>query len=113
MHFDVLLPTIFQWEERFLWVGSYGLFYHIGVDGVGLAMVLLTLPLSMIIVFGACKDRTEKAGSRYFCNNARKHHCLHFLCHRFIFVLYFLLLSLVAMFFVMVFDACKKHNEGG
>ncbi|MCB1198033.1 MAG: NADH-quinone oxidoreductase subunit M [Deltaproteobacteria bacterium] len=109
MHFDVLLPTIFQWEERFLWVGSYGLFYHIGVDGVGLAMVLLTSLLSMIIVF-LCKDRIEKGGkSLVFAIMLLQTSLLGIFCAIDLFLFFiFWLLSLVAMFFVMVFDVQRN-----
>ncbi|MCB0271489.1 MAG: NADH-quinone oxidoreductase subunit M [Bdellovibrionales bacterium] len=49
--FDFLIPTIFQWEERFDWIQKYGVYYHIGVDGLGLVMVTLSSFLTLIALY--------------------------------------------------------------
>ena len=49
----------FQFEERAVWFPQIGASYHLGVDGIGLAMVLLTTlltPLALLISFSVTKN---------------------------------------------------------
>ncbi len=45
--FDNTLPQM-QWVERAPWIASLGIYYHVGVDGISLPLVLLTTLLSPI-----------------------------------------------------------------
>ena len=45
--FDLTLPGM-QLSERVAWISSVGIFYHIGVDGISLPLVLLTTFISPI-----------------------------------------------------------------
>ena len=45
--FDSALPQM-QWVERAAWLTSLGIYYHIGVDGISLPLVLLTTLLTPI-----------------------------------------------------------------
>jgi NADH-quinone oxidoreductase subunit M len=45
--FDSALPHM-QWVERAAWLTSLGIYYHIGVDGISLPLVLLTTLLTPI-----------------------------------------------------------------
>ena len=50
--FDPALPGM-QLSERGAWISSVGIFYHLGVDGISLPLVLLTTFLSPIAFLGA------------------------------------------------------------
>ena len=50
--FEPALPGM-QLSERVAWISSVGIFYHIGVDGISLPLVLLTTFLSPIAFLGA------------------------------------------------------------
>ncbi len=50
----------YQFQENFVWVQSFGINYHLGVDGISMLMVLLTTFLSVIAIIGSwnyVKDR--------------------------------------------------------
>jgi NADH-quinone oxidoreductase subunit M len=60
--FAASLPLVFafdrttaamQFVERVRWIPSFGIYYHVGVDGISLLLVLLTTLLSMIAILGA------------------------------------------------------------
>jgi len=57
--FDSTLPGM-QLSERVAWISSVGIFYHIGVDGISLPLVLLTTLLSPIALLGAWHSITTK-----------------------------------------------------
>src|SRR5882724_11489251 len=57
--FDSTLPEM-QLSERVAWISSVGIFYHIGVDGISLPLVLLTTLLSPIALLGAWHSITTK-----------------------------------------------------
>jgi NADH-quinone oxidoreductase subunit M len=40
--FDLTIPG-YQFQEKLSWVAEWGLFYHLGMDGISLLMVLLTI----------------------------------------------------------------------
>ena len=42
-----------QFVERVPWIPSFGVFYHVGIDGISLLLVLLTTLLSMLAILGA------------------------------------------------------------
>ena len=50
--FDPAFPEM-QLSERVAWISSVGIFYHIGIDGISLPLVLLTTFLSPIALLGA------------------------------------------------------------
>src|SRR5499425_3176551 len=50
--FDPTLPGM-QLSERVPWISSLGIFYHLGVDGISLPLVLLTTFLSPIALLWA------------------------------------------------------------
>ena len=41
------------YEQRVAWIGEYNIWYHVGVDGLGVLMVFLTGLLSLLAVFPA------------------------------------------------------------
>jgi proton-translocating NADH-quinone oxidoreductase, chain M len=50
----------FQFQENFVWVKSFGINYHLGVDGISMLLILLTTFLSVIAIIGSwnsVKDR--------------------------------------------------------
>lgn len=54
----------FQFVERFEWIKSFNIEYHMGVDGLSVPMVLLTAFLSFICIIASWK--VEKATKGYF-----------------------------------------------
>ena len=57
--FEPALPGM-QLSERVAWISSVGIFYHIGVDGISLPLVLLTTFLSPIAFLAAWHSITTK-----------------------------------------------------
>jgi len=57
--FDLALPGM-QLSERVAWISSVGIFYHLGVDGISLPLVLLTTFISPIALLGAWHSITTK-----------------------------------------------------
>jgi NADH-quinone oxidoreductase subunit M len=50
----------FQFQENHSWISSFGIRYHLGVDGISLLLILLTTLLSMVAILGtwnSIKDR--------------------------------------------------------
>src|SRR5262250_993237 len=64
--FDSALPGM-QLSERVPWIGSVGISYHIGVDGISLPLVLLTTFLSPIALLGAWQSITAKVKEFAIC----------------------------------------------
>ncbi len=50
----------FQFEEQLRWVGSLGISYHVGLDGVALLLVMLTTALGPVVVLSTWKGVTER-----------------------------------------------------
>ena len=50
--FDAATPAL-QFETRIPWIADWGVYYHIGLDGMNLLLVLLTAFLGPIVVAGA------------------------------------------------------------
>jgi NADH-quinone oxidoreductase subunit M len=57
--FDSDLPQM-QFSERVAWIGSLGIYYHVGVDGISLPLVLLTTFLSPIALLQAWRSIETK-----------------------------------------------------
>jgi NADH-quinone oxidoreductase subunit M len=53
--FDAELPQM-QFGERVAWISSLGIYYHLGVDGISLPLVLLTTFLSPIALLEAWRS---------------------------------------------------------
>lgn len=50
----------YQFVENFLWIPSFGINYHLGVDGISMLLILLTCFLTIIAILGSwnyVKDR--------------------------------------------------------
>jgi len=69
--FLVSLPLVFrfdstkdyQFEERFTWIPTLGASYHIGIDGIGLLLVMLTTIIGVIAIlssWNAIQDRLKE-----------------------------------------------------
>jgi len=61
-HFKLGTPEM-QFEEKVPWIQSWGVSYHLGVDGISLLLVLLTTFLSAIATlssFSAIKERVKE-----------------------------------------------------
>jgi NADH-quinone oxidoreductase subunit M len=59
VRFDPALPHM-QFGERVAWLPSLGIFYHLGVDGISLPLVLLTTFLSPIALLQAWRSVETK-----------------------------------------------------
>jgi NADH-quinone oxidoreductase subunit M len=57
--FDAALPQM-QFAERAPWIDTFGIYYHIGVDGISLPLVLLTTFLSPIALLEAWRSIQTK-----------------------------------------------------
>ena len=49
-----------QFVERAPWVPSFDIFYHLGVDGISIALVLLTTLTTVLVIVGAWRSVDEK-----------------------------------------------------
>jgi len=52
VRFDAATATL-QFETRITWIADWGVYYHIGLDGMNLLLVLLTAFLGPLVVAGA------------------------------------------------------------
>jgi NADH-quinone oxidoreductase subunit M len=64
--FDPVLPGM-QLSEHGAWISSVGIFYHLGIDGISLPLVLLTTFLSPIALLGAWSSITTKVKEFALC----------------------------------------------
>ncbi len=55
----------YQFEENIVWVKSMGINYHVGVDGIGIAMVLLTAIVIFTGVFVSWKGIQHRVKEHY------------------------------------------------
>ena len=39
-----------QFEERVVWIAAFNIHYHLGIDGLSLPLILLTTPISLLII---------------------------------------------------------------
>jgi NADH-quinone oxidoreductase subunit M len=63
--FDAASTRAFQAEERLAWIPTWGIGYHVGIDGVSLFLVLLTTFLTPIVILAAWGD-VHKRAKEYF-----------------------------------------------
>ena len=56
----------FQAEEQHEWIGAFGAHYAVGVDGLGLLMVLLTVVLVPIVMLASWRDADEGNTKTFF-----------------------------------------------
>ena len=64
--FDPDLPQM-QFAERASWIRSLGIYYHVGVDGISLPLVLLTTFLSPLALLGAWQSVAIKVKEFVIC----------------------------------------------
>ncbi|HUQ00469.1 MAG TPA: NADH-quinone oxidoreductase subunit M [Aeromicrobium sp.] len=62
-HYD-LHKAGFQLTEKHLWIKSFGVYYALGVDGIGVTLILLTTILTPIVILAAWDD-VLPAGQRF------------------------------------------------
>ncbi|MGL5808908.1 MAG: NADH-quinone oxidoreductase subunit M [Nocardioides sp.] len=55
-----------QFEERYSWIEAFGVNYAVGVDGLGLVMVVLTAVLVPIVILGSWHDAGDRNPSAFF-----------------------------------------------
>jgi len=57
----------FQFQENYLWIESWGINYHVGVDGISMLLILLTSFLSVIAILGSWKYVKDRQLA-FFCS---------------------------------------------
>ncbi len=57
----------FQFQERFLWIASFNIHYHLGADGLAVPLILLTSFTTMIVVLAAW-EVIEKRVAQYMAS---------------------------------------------
>lgn len=45
----------YQFREHLEWIPHFRIFYDLGVDGISMPLVILTIYTSFIVIFAACK----------------------------------------------------------
>ena len=63
LSFDTSRAGEHQLEERLSWIPSFGVSYAVGVDGVGLALVLLSVLLVPLVLLAAWREHPDHAGA--------------------------------------------------
>jgi NADH-quinone oxidoreductase subunit M len=43
--------ALMQFQERELWISTFGIYYHLGVDGISLPLILLTTFVGFLVIF--------------------------------------------------------------
>ncbi|HRQ64961.1 MAG TPA: NADH-quinone oxidoreductase subunit M [Xanthomonadaceae bacterium] len=51
-----------QFVERVVWVAGFDIYYHLGVDGISVALILLTAFTSVLVLVGAWGSVQDRAG---------------------------------------------------
>ena len=64
--FDSALPHM-QFRERSAWIGSLGIYYDLGIDGISLPLVLLTTFLSPLALLGSWQSIVSKVKEFAIC----------------------------------------------
>ena len=49
-----------QFEEKSMWVGAFSIYYHVGVDGISMPLIILTTFLTVIVVIAGWQVIQEK-----------------------------------------------------
>ncbi|NLT56268.1 MAG: NADH-quinone oxidoreductase subunit M [Actinomycetales bacterium] len=65
VRFDTTRAGDYQFEERYSWIPSFGISYALGVDGVGLTMIVLSAVLVPLCVLAAWRE-VEGARARNY-----------------------------------------------
>lgn len=63
LQFDTSASGTHQLEERVSWIRSFGVSYAVGVDGVGLALVLLSVVLVPLVLLAAWREHPDAAAA--------------------------------------------------
>ena len=63
LSFDTSRAGEHQLEERLSWIPSFGVSYAVGVDGVGLALVLLSVLLVPLVLLAAWREHPDRAAA--------------------------------------------------
>ncbi len=61
----------FQFVEKYTWIPSIGATYHIGIDGFGLLLVMLTTVVGFLAIlssWNAAQDRTKEYYAFFCCS---------------------------------------------
>ncbi len=62
-NFDSSTPVM-QFQERFEWIGDFSIFYHLGVDGLSMPLIVLTTFTTIIVVLAGW-EVIQKRASQY------------------------------------------------
>lgn len=62
-NFDIATSAM-QFEERYEWIGDFSIYYHLGVDGLSMPLIILTT-FTTILVILAGWDVIKKQASQY------------------------------------------------
>ena len=57
--FDVSTAQM-QFEERLPWISSFNVFYHLGVDGISMPLILLTSLITIVVIISAWDSIKER-----------------------------------------------------
>ena len=60
LQFDYLNPS-YQFQEKFRWFDDFNFFYHIGIDGVSLFMILLSTFLTPLCILASWSNIQKKS----------------------------------------------------
>jgi NADH-quinone oxidoreductase subunit M len=55
--------AVMQFEEKSLWVSTFSIYYHIGIDGISMPLIILTTFLTVIVIIAGwevIKDKTAQ-----------------------------------------------------
>ena len=63
LQFDTAASGTHQLEERASWIPAFGVSYAVGVDGVGLALVLLSVVLVPLVLLAAWREHPDAAAA--------------------------------------------------
>ncbi|NLT35188.1 MAG: NADH-quinone oxidoreductase subunit M [Gaiellales bacterium] len=57
----------FQFQEDYRWIDSFGITFHLGVDGISMLLILLTAFLSVIAILGSWNYVTDRQLAFFVC----------------------------------------------
>lgn len=62
--FDATSPAM-QFVEKRAWIPAFDIYYHLGVDGVSVALILLTAVIGVLVLLGAWASVTRRVHQYY------------------------------------------------
>jgi NADH-quinone oxidoreductase subunit M len=65
LQYELNSPNQFQLVEKYSWIPSFGVNYALGVDGLGLLMLAMTIVLVPVVLLAGWNDIAEEDTSRY------------------------------------------------